>query len=353
MSGTSLDGLDMAICEFQLDSGNWSYSILHAETLIYPTELSQRLKKAYSSTASELAKLNSDFGRFIGTLANQLINKTKIKVDLIASHGHTIFHEPEKGYTLQIGNGAEIAAQTGITTVCDFRSMDVANGGQGAPLVPIGDELLFSEFDACINLGGFANISYRNNKGNRIAFDICPVNFVLNRQAQKLGHEYDKGGAIAESGTIIPKLLNDLNNNEYYLKEPPKSLGQEWVEREVLPLMSGYNANDLLTTFIEHVSIQIANCLKKLNGQKVLLTGGGVFNEYLMRRLEEKTTKSLIIPEKEIIEMKEAVIFAFLGVLRMREEVNCLASCTGAKQDSLGGVVHMPHEKHQTTNKMK
>lgn len=349
MSGTSLDGLDMAICEFQFKLGKWSFEIKHAKTISYPNELYERLQKAYSSLASELAKLHVDLGCFIGVSANEFINETNIKVDIVSSHGHTIFHKPELGCTLQIGSGAEIAAQTGIKTICDFRTLDVARGGQGAPLVPIGDELLFAEYDACVNLGGFANVSYRNNEGNRMAFDICPVNFVLNRLANSLGYNYDNEGLLAKSGKINQELLDKLNNIEYFSKQPPKSLGQEWVEEEVLPLFTTSSITDVLATYVEHVAYQLNKSLKSIDGEKVLLTGGGVFNKYLVQKLVDKTTKELIIPQKEIIDMKEALIFAFLGVLRIRGEVNCLASVTGAECNSVGGAVYLPKSKSQKT----
>ena len=343
MSGTSLDGLDMAICNFQIKRGIWKHNLEKAQTIKYPKELHDSLKNAYYSSAKEIAGLDSKLGKFIGEASSKFLKKAKLKVNLIASHGHTVFHEPENGYTFQIGNGAEIAAETGIQTICDFRSVDVAKGGQGAPLVPIGDKFLFPEFDACLNLGGFANISFDNEYGRRIAFDICAVNFVLNRLSNKLGMDFDNKGKIASSGIIISELFKELNKLEFYQQKLPKSLGQEWVEKNVQPLLSKkYKSEDLLRTFTEHVAIQISKVLNDIKGNRILVTGGGVYNNYLIQLLSLKCKKEIVVPTKLLIDFKEALIFAFLGVLRLRGEVNSLATVTGASSDSINGCIYFP-----------
>lgn len=341
MSGTSMDGLDLAICTFNNNSGKWSYSIEASQTVIYPDDILQRLNDAFTSKASELAELDTLLGSFIGITARQFIDKHG-NVDLVASHGHTIFHEPDKGYTYQIGNGAVIAAKTGVLTVCDFRSGDVAKGGQGAPLVPIGDELLFSEYDACVNLGGFANISYQNGD-RRIAYDICPTNFVLNRLAKMLEQSFDEDGKLSEEGVVMLDLYVTLNSNEYYLKNPPKTLGQEWVEDNLFSrLTSDIDIKNVLRTYCEHISHQIGKALEKVEGKDILFTGGGVYNKFLMKLIQGKTKKNIIIPDTVIVDMKEAMIFAFLGILRTRNEANSLASVTGASQDVVNGAVYLP-----------
>ena len=343
MSGTSLDGLDMVICSFNLDTNHWGFEIKKSKGIAYPQELYSRLKNAYGSSAAEVAGLHSALGKFIGESARVFLKEANIAVDLIASHGHTVFHAPEKGYTFQIGNGADIAAKTGVLTVCDFRSLDVARGGQGAPLVPIGDKLIFSEFAGCLNLGGFSNVSFDDNSDKRMAFDICPVNFVLNRLTNKLDLEYDAAGELAKSGEIINALLEQLNQNQYFLQSAPKSLGQEWVEENVFPLFkSDYEIKDVLRTFCEHAAYQIGNELEKISGNNILVTGGGCYNNFLMELIAQKCGKKLIIPTEELVNMKEALIFAFLGVLRVRGESNSLASVTGATENSVNGAVYQP-----------
>ena len=347
MSGTSLDGLDIAFCEFSQNKGSkWQYKILKAETIKYQKAFTEKLATAENKNGEELALLDVELGRYFGKQVNIFIKKNNLSaIDLVSSHGHTIFHRPEKSLTLQIGSGAHIAAATKLAVVCDFRRKDVAMGGQGAPLVPIGDKLLFGNYDFCINLGGIANVSY-TIKGNRIAFDICPVNMVLNQLANRVGLKYDKGGKIASSGKINSALLVELNQLSFYKKKHPKSLGKEWVTEKFFPILNKFNGlkiSDIMATIVEHIAIQIGNSLKKssVKGNKVIFTGGGVFNTYLMERIKFHCTDyDLEIPSTEIINFKEALIFAFLGVLRWKKKVNCLKSVTGACEDNVGGCVY-------------
>ena len=228
---------------------------------------------------------------------------------------------------------------TNLPVVCDFRIQDVKLGGQGAPLVPIGDLLLFRDYDYCINLGGFSNLSEKNKEGI-IAFDICPVNIVLNKYSRKLGYEFDNNGKISKSGLINPKLLLDLNNISYYKKKHPKSLGLEWVNKNIFPLIDSYNLEiaDILRTFSEHIAIQISNIIKDPNAS-ILITGGGVKNNFLFSLLRDKISNNFIKPDYDLIDFKEALIFAFLGILKIRNEVNCLKSVTGALKDHSSGVI--------------
>ncbi len=341
MSGTSLDGVDVVYCIFKRSNNKWSYEIVDAENYQYTDYWRQRLENLSTKDAFTFVKTNVEYGHFLGRLAKDFISKNNIKPDIIASHGHTIFHQPDKKMTSQIGHGASIAAETGMAVVSDFRSLDLAFGGQGAPLVPIGDKMLFPEFVFCLNLGGFANISYDfNNK--RIAYDICPCNIILNFLADELGYDCDYDGKIAASGNIDGMLLKELNELEYYHNKPPKSLGKEWFIKKFIPIIKRYDipVKDKLRTVSEHIAIQISYAAKIYDSKKMLVTGGGAFNKFLLQRIMSNTNHQIIIPDDKIINYKEALIFAFLGVLRIRKEVNCLKSVTGAKRDNVGGAVY-------------
>lgn len=338
MSGTSLDGLDIAAVEFKYQNQKWNFEIIGAKTISYPDEWTMKLLKAPTLSGEKLIELHSEYGKFTGKRINNFIKKTGFKPELIASHGHTVFHQPEKHFTYQIGNGAEIAATTKITTVADFRIGDVAVGGQGAPLVPIGDKLLFGDFDYCLNLGGFANVSFEKNK-LRIAYDNCPVNFVLNYFAEKQNLEFDKDGMLGRKGNINSELLKKLNTLKYYIQNPPKSLGREWVENEFFPVLNTFKISDAdkMRTVYEHIAIQLSKIGSKKG--KMLITGGGAFNTFLIERIKFHSALEIVIPSKEIIDFKEALIFAFLGVLKMQKKINCLSSVTGAIMDSSVGVI--------------
>jgi anhydro-N-acetylmuramic acid kinase len=263
----------------------------------------------------------------------------KEKPQLIASHGHTIFHQPDKNFTFQLGNGASVAAATHITTVSDFRSFDVALGGQGAPLVPTGDQLLFSEYDYCLNIGGFANISF-DLDGTRIAFDVCPANIVLNELALQKGLPYDEDGRLGASGIVNEPLLQKLNNLDFYRQKWPKSMGREWVDIQIMPLLSasGLSIEDQTATMYEHIAFQISNVTG--NNVSLLATGGGSKNLFLINRLKQKTSCEVVLPDEKLIDFKEALIFAFLGVLAFNGQINIRASVTGSKQDHIGGVIY-------------
>lgn len=344
MSGTSLDGVDIAFCKFVLKNKRWTYTIVEAETIPYTSAWKKALLNLERTDALTFQQLHIDYGFYLGKLVSEFIKKHHLKADLVSSHGHTIFHQPQKKLTVQIGSGSAIAAACGLPVVCDFRSLDVALGGQGAPLVPIGDKLLFAEYDLCLNLGGFANISYQYKK-ERIAFDICPVNIVMNAICVTLGKEYDNKGELAKKGKINEALLNKLNQLAFYQlpANSPKSLGKEWVIKNIDPLIKKFNLSpsDVLRTFCEHIAIQIAKAINDKKSGKMIVTGGGTFNTFLMERIKKHSVHQIIVPAKKTIEFKEALIFAFLGVLRMRNEVNCLKSVTGAKHDNVGGSVYM------------
>lgn len=342
MSGTSLDGLDMALCEFRQQDAQWRYRALHCRTIPLNEEWRDKLSRAELLSALEFMKLDRAFARWMGVQANHLIREVGIRPDFIASHGQTIFHQPHLGLTVQIGSGAEIAAETGITTICDFRTTDVALGGQGAPLVPIGDQLLFSQYDACLNLGGFSNISLDEN-GQRTAFDISPCNMLLNTLAQKAGKMFDQGGCMAREGFIFRPLLDELNALGYYQQPGNKSLGKEWFVSEVLPRFekSDLCVEDQLRCATEHIATQISNTLNIKKIHSVLATGGGTKNTYLMDRIRALSPNAMVIvPDEATVDFKEAIIFAFLGLLRLRGAANCLSSATGARRDCCGGAIY-------------
>jgi anhydro-N-acetylmuramic acid kinase len=341
MSGTSLDGLDVAICTFELSGQKWHYAIEKTTTYPYSPGWKKKLSEAEHLSGIDLILLHNEYGELIGKYVNQFLDHSNSKIDFIASHGQTIFHQPKKGLTLQIGNGANISAITGITTICDFRTLDVALGGQGAPLVPIGDELLFGDFDFCLNLGGFANISY-HEEGNRIAFDICPVNILINQLVSERNLSFDPEGSIGRKGNVSTNLLNELNSLAFYQKPGPKSLGKEWVWNQVLPIINRHKLSleDTLRTIYEHIIFQTRQILQNKSEGTMLTTGGGAHNQFLMELFQQYLKIKIVIPSKEIVDFKEALIFAFLGVLRFRNEVNCLCSATGARMDNIGGIIY-------------
>nr|WP_299036242.1 anhydro-N-acetylmuramic acid kinase [uncultured Tenacibaculum sp.] len=343
MSGTSLDGIDLAYIKMH-ENLYEDFRIIQAETVSYSNEWKKKLQEAINYDEKDLQILDVNYGEFLGSILNNFIREHRIsKLDFIASHGHTVFHQPENGITLQIGNGQVIANVTQQKVVCDFRTQDVALGGQGAPLVPIGDRLLFTDYDYCLNLGGFANISYEENK-QRIAFDICPVNIVLNHYTRKIDLEYDNEGEIASEGKINMGLLRRLNELSFYQELPPKSLGLEWVQENIFPLVDKYEINipSVLRTFIEHTALQIGNVVE--NEATILVTGGGAFNTFLMKRIEFFAQTKIKQVSTELIHYKEALIFALLGVLKTQNKVNCLQSVTGAKKNHSSGNIFYPQK---------
>ena len=343
MSGTSLDGLDIALCEFKEHLGTFSFKIIAAKTISYDQDWKIKLSNAQHLSAIQYFDTHTKYGRFIANETNQFLNSLSIKPNAIASHGHTVFHQPTLGFTNQLGCGATIAALTGLNTVCDFRSKDVSLAGQGAPLVPIGDKLLFGEYDACLNIGGIANISYNNKNGDRIAYDLCVANMLLNYLAEKKGFLFDKGGEMAKSGLVDDLLLNQLNDLKYYKKTGAKAIGREWFENNILNFFDTKEkeVTNLLATAIEHIASVIASELNSNNIKNVLLTGGGTFNSFLIERIKLKTNSIIVIPSVELINFKEAIIFAFLGYLRLNQITNTLKTVTGANKDSIGGAVYL------------
>lgn len=342
MSGTSLDGVDLACCRFSYD-GQWRYEVQATECIPYPAIWKKKLSTAFHMQANELTTLDKEYGSYLGELVAAFIVKHKLSPHLIASHGHTIFHKPEEAYTLQIGHGKRLAETTGITVVNDFRKADVQKGGQGAPLVPIGDRLLFGDYGICLNIGGIANLSFEQNQ-KRVAYDVCPANQVLNLLAQQAGSDYDENGRIASSGQLNQVLLQKLNVLDFYQQAGPKSLGREWVQQMFLPVINQATLpiNDLLNTVCRHIAIQLAKATDHLKPTTMLVTGGGTFNTFLMDCIRSQSKHTIVIPEAQLVNYKEAIVFAFLGYLRINGLINCLSSATGAYEDSSCGNIHHP-----------
>ena len=341
MSGTSLDGVDLCFSNFSYENNDWKFIIRVSYTVPYEKSWITKLTNAHRLSEIKLKELDLEYTSYLSEIILRFIQKNQISnIDFISSHGHTVFHEPKKQITYQIGNRVELNNLTNLKVVCDFRVQDVQLGGQGAPLVPIGDLLLFSEYSHCLNLGGFSNISVKSNK-NIIAYDICPVNIVLNKYSKLIGFDFDMDGQISKSGNINKNLLKSLNKISYYNLTHPKSLGLEWVENKIYPLIDYYSISveNILRTFVEHIAIQISNNLRGDN-LKILVTGGGVKNKFLVERIKELSKKNLEIISENITDHKEALIFGFLGVLRIRKEINCLKSVTGAIIDHSSGVIY-------------
>lgn len=348
MSGTSLDGLDLCYCYITKGAGKWSYEILETESISYSDDIQSELKDSIFLKADALLQLHNTYGTWLGKQAKQFISDKKLEVDYIASHGHTTHHQPENGLTFQIGSGQHIANESGFKVICDFRTNDVSLGGQGAPLVPIGDQLFFEEYDFCLNLGGISNISLEQ-KGKRIAYDIGLANMILNYITRKIDLAYDNGGELARSGRINQSMLDRLNALKYYLLPHPKSIGYEWFVDEVAPIVDNTDdvTENLLHTSIHHICEKVAQQVRLNSTKKVgslFVTGGGALNHFLIEVLQEKLGKStkVVVPEKELIEFKEAVVFALMGALRAEQEINVLKSVTGAKRDSSSGVLYLP-----------
>lgn len=342
MSGTSLDGLDLVCATFEKKTA-WEFEILKATTYAYTSEWKETLAQLNQHSPKKIKEIEKEY---ICLLADKILDFTTDLegIDFVSSHGHTVFHQPDKGITLQIGNSVDLSRLINLPVVCDFRTQDVALGGQGAPLVPIGDLYLFKSFSACLNLGGFANVSKK--KGFEVsAYDVCAVNTVLNKLAKEKELDFDPEGSLAQSGKNIPELFEALESLNFYTKKAPKSLGIEWVIQEVFPILERFAneaVEDRIHTYTRHVAKQIGERFTAKD--TVLISGGGAKNLYLIAAIRSYSDASFTIPKVEIIDFKEALIFAFLGLLRMQNKINCLSSVTGSSKDHCSGQIFYPEK---------
>jgi anhydro-N-acetylmuramic acid kinase len=358
MTGSSLDGVDVAFVHIETDGKQWNYKFETAECIPFPQKWRLRLQSLVLQNAVTYLKTDTYFGHYIGDVVKKFVEDHGLngQVDFVASHGQTIFHQPENQMTSQIGDGASIAAESELPVVCNFRTVDIALGGQGTPIVPIGDKLLFPNFRYCLNIGGIANISAKLNDGKMIGFDICAANSVLNALAGEIDLDYDKDGSVAREGRVNEELLNEMTSQWYYEKQYPKSLGGGWITKVFLPIFKKFRipTEDKLRTAVEHIAQQIAKDLNtimdreglpKNSNDQMLITGGGAFNKLLVERIAHNVPVQVIVPDTTTVKFKEALIIALMGVLRVRHDINVLSSVTGAKEDSIGGEIFLSTKK--------
>ena len=342
MSGTSIDGVDLVYVNFFFNK-YWSFKILKFKTYDYDKDWQNILKNLIDKDQNSIKLIDKNYTKLLSKYILRFIEEFSIKkIDFVSSHGHTALHDPSNSITYQIGNLKELTNYTGLKVICDFRVEDIKLGGQGAPLVPVGEKYIFPEYDTLINIGGFANITIKSNN-NLIAYDICPVNIVFNHLSNLINLKYDDKGKISSSGKINLELFNHLQSIDYYKQVSPKSLGVEWVKEVIFPIINNFleiPVEDLLNTFSKHFAFQIANNIKSSN--KTLITGGGAYNDYLIQNIIDLTESEIIIPSSEIIEYKEALIFGFLGVLKDLNINNCYSSVTGAIKDHCSGNIFIP-----------
>ncbi len=348
MSGSSLDGLDVAACLLTAENGQWYYHMEAAHTYPFPDSLRLALQKAGGKASGEdVDTADAQLGQFSAACVRTFLNDYDVTVPLlIAQHGHTLVHAPAEGYSLQIGNAAVLANSTGIPVVSNFRNADIAAGGQGAPLVPICDELLFNDYAFCLNIGGIANVSMRI-QGERIGYDICPANQLLNFLALEKGLPYDAGGKIAASGQINNQLLTALEEQPYYRLAPPKSLDNGYVQQAFLTLLQQFDIplEDKLRTCTEHIALRISQSFLSAGAtqkDRILISGGGAFNTFLVERIQMLSDIPIPLPDRKVIEYKEALAMALMAALFWRKENNCIPSVTGARQAVCSGTLHMP-----------
>lgn len=353
MSGSSLDGLDIIYTSLEENRGVWKYEIHKAECIDYDDEWTSTLRHANTKSVQEFLKLHTKYGHYLGQMVNEFIERNDLhhQVHFIATHGHTAFHEPQNKTSFQLGDGAALAAVTGVPVISDLRSLDIALDGQGAPIVPIGDKLLFGDFDYWLNIGGIVNITAKK-EDKLIAFDVCPGNQILNALAEREGKLMDEDGAIARQGVVLQDVNDHLNSQGYYKQEPPKSLSNEAAKGLIFPSMfeSEHSTQDLMRTAVQHIAEQIVLAISRFQAKgdevKMLVTGGGAFNTYLIELLQETllpTGVQVVVPDEQVVKFKEALVMALIGALRWREETNVLSSVTGATRDSISGTIWMGH----------
>ncbi len=354
MSGSSLDGLDIAHCQFTFDGrpqkGQIRWQILDAETIAYPPEWQARLRKTTTMSPVELLETDADLGRWMGNQVRTFVAQRKLKIDLVASHGHTVFHFPEKGFSLQIGQGNHLAEKCGLPVIFDFRTADIAAGGQGAPLAPVVDEWLLTDYDFFLNLGGIANIACHTRDGF-VGYDIIGTNQILDALAGKLNLAYDSGGQLARKGSLNPTLYNQLQKLDFLQQEPPKSLDNQWVRDNMTGPTLAFDDTipNKMATIVELAAFEIAKEINRLipyakhPNHQLLITGGGAHNTYLIERIKHFAPSNLeiIIPTPQLINYKESLLIALLALLRQYGSPNSSPLVTGAGRNTVGGVLTM------------
>lgn len=348
MTGTSMDGLDLAYCRFYIEEEDgYRFDLLEAETVPFDAVWKSRLAYLHEQSAEVYAKTHVYFGHWLGKATQAFILRNKLKPDFVASHGQTIFHQPQKNFTAQIGDGETLVSYLDCPLVSQFRNKDVALGGQGAPLITLGEHYLFPEYKLFLNLGGISNITY-----GKLAYDVSPCNLVLNYLTRLIDPNlaYDPEGSLARSGNLQTDLLKALNDLPYYKQASPKSLGWEWIAESVLPLLEQHNHTyeDSLHTFVVHIAQQISLAILQsgLKNERILITGGGRHNVFLIEQIQHELLPfNIQIPEDtshEIIDFKEAIVFAFLGLRVLTGKYSTLASVTGSTYNTLSGSIHLP-----------
>ena len=334
MAGSSMDGLDLAEVSFELKNDRWGYLIHKTETIEYPTKLLERLKISSAENQASQQKLDKEFGKWI---SEQINGFNESEIDLVAVHGHTVIHKPQNQISWQLGDGKIIANECNVPCITEFRTLDVQLGGQGAPLVPFGDFNLFSAYSACLNLGGIANISIRESG---TAWDICPCNQILNYLAGQKGLLYDMDGELARKGSLMEELFNKIQKDHFFEQHPPKSLPNNYLSTD---LFENINIEDGLHTYCHFVAQQIKKDLLNVNPGKMLISGGGAHNSFLIQLIRRQLSEWKIeVPNEQLISFKESLVFAFLGLMKFRGEINVLSSVTGAAKDTSSGVIHFP-----------
>lgn len=341
MSGSSLDGLDICLVRFkEKQNGEWSFEIVQTDYESYPESFQNELRNLPHASAYQLAQMHTHYAIKQAGYIQQFFKKFPVskEAELIVSHGQTVFHQPESSFTTQIGCGATLSAKTNKTVVCDLRTYDVALGGQGAPLVPFGEQYLFDSYDTFLNIGGICNISL--HKENEIlAYDVCPANTLLNLLAHQENQAFDEGGQIAQKGNVNQELLGKLAKVKYYYTPAPKSLGTEHIMSDWWPEIeaNSLSIEDKMATVVEHIAMKVGSSIQ---GESVLITGGGAYNTYLIDRIKYYTLAEIVIPPKVIIDYKEALIIGFVGLMRYLGRNNFIASVTGAMRDNMGGAIY-------------
>lgn len=348
MSGSSLDGLDIGIIDIIKKGNELSYEVIRCDTIEYSTEWKKSLTSLPNASAKELANNDMAYSRYMSELIRSFL-KEEDQIDYVSLHGHTLFHEPENGFTYQLGNGGVLSARLGLPVVCDFRSKDIGLGGKGTPLAPIVDSYFYNEYEVLINLGGICNLTFLSKK-ETIAWDVCPCNQLLNFLSEKMNLAYDKDGLIARNGKLNLDFLNILEKNPYYSEKYPKSLDNQYIKQNIIRELDSYTIpleDQLHTTCIfvaRQIKAAIQMAVKSLEvawPEKILITGGSAHNAFLIQCIKEHCAPSVVsIPDETIINYKEIILMALCAYLRVNNQENTLSEVTGSSRNSIGGAIY-------------